>query len=1106
MKRIPWWAVLAVTSLTAVAATAPGALHRSARDRAVAAWQQRELSAPNGGYDGALYQSALRARARMLAQHRAQTSAFKPTGANPAASPAPGQINWTEIGPGNVGGRINTIWIDPSNAQHLIVGAAGGGLWQSNDGGGSWSAVSEFPGSLAVGAIAQLPNGTLLAGTGDEFNEFQPGSGMLMSTDGGNTWSPVADTAPQSNNNFWSVILSIATNSSGVALASTWGGIARSTDGGNTWTQVWPTAGSVNASDDVVFDPNNPNSAVADNENGGVVYSTNAGATWSAATGLPGTTGARTALSFDPSVAGSVYALVDNNNGSSPSGEVFHSTNGGQSWTLLAGTGAFVNAVSKSAVGALCDNSFSGSPVECQGGYDNVILVEPHASGTQPTIMVGGIDIFSSTDGGSSWTMSGEAYSNSNYLHADQHAFAYSASSSTLYVGNDGGFYRQLPLGNWLAQNSGLADTQFYAISGHQGVTAAKNTAGGTPITPITAGAQDNGTQLYRGYSNGGAPQPDDWIAIFGGDGGQTEVDPVDGDYLYGEYTNLSLFYSDTGSTAQQYNSEPPDTAGQNANFIAPFALVPNGSASATQMLAGGASLWLGSNIQTANPTWTAVNGSGMPANTANSNYVSAIAIDPANSSDVWVGYNDGEVWHSTNALGGSPSWTQCGAGTLPSGRPVESFWIVPGQPNTVYVTYLGFKATSSDDNVWVSSNAGSSWTGIGTGLPPGPVYSLVTHPAYPQILYAGSLTGVYTSIDGGQSWYASSQGPANISVNQLSWFDTSTPSQPVLLAATDGRGAWLGSPAYNPTPTLTMLSPNQILVGSAAATVTLNGSGFVPQSTATLDGTQLAVTYLSSTQLQATVPATTLATLGTHSFLVSNPIPGGGQSAAASLTVAYPAPVVSGLSPASVMMGAAGFTLTVDGSGFEPVSTVQWNNSALSTTYVSSTVLTAAVPTSDLASGGNATVTVTTPVPGGGARSASFAVDYPVPVLGSISPTSAQGGSGGVTINATGSNFVPVSTLQWNGQALATTYVSAGSLSASVPASDLANGGSATVSVVNPAPGGGTSGTVTFAVSAPPQAPSGGGGGGGLGLVALAALAALNLMAARRRRWRWRG
>ena len=1091
MKGASWWAVLAVTGLTAAAVASAGMPQVSARARAAAVYRQRLLAGPNGQFDGRLYQAALRARARMLAHAAAQTRSWLPGGASTRAT-APSVINWTEIGPGNVGGRINAIWIDPANAQHLLVGAAGGGLWQSSDGGSSWTAVAEFPGSLAVSAIAQLPSGTLLAGTGDPFNEFQPGSGMLMSADNGNTWTPISSTAPQSSFDFWSQIRSIAASSSGTAVAATRQGVARSTDGGNTWATVFSTDAF-----DVAFDPNNSNSVVAGTYNGTVAYSINGGATWALATGLPVQTsnGYRVSVAFDPSVAGSVYALVDNNGATSPSGEVFHSTDGGKTWSLLAGTSAFVNAVSKTAVGALCDNSFSGSPVECQGDYDNAIIVLPHASGTSPTIDVGGIDIFSSTDGGSTWSMVGAAYSNTNYLHADQHAFAWSASSSTLYVGNDGGFYRQLPLGNWLRQNSGLAVTQFYGISGHQGVTASKNVVGGTPITPILAGAQDNGTQLYEGYSNSGSPQVDNWIPIYGGDGGMTQVDPVDGNYLYGEYTNLTLFYSSTGSTAQNFSTEPPDTGSQSANFIAPMVLVPNGSSAANQILGGGASLWLGSGIQSGNPTWTSLNGSTLPVAPGGA-YISAIGVDPSSNNNLWVGFDDGEIWHTTNAMASGPTWVHAGAGVLPSNQ-VNSFWVQPGQPNTVYATFAGFNNT--DDNVYVSTDGGQTWKGIGTGLPVGPVYSLVTHPAYPQILYAGALTGVYTSIDGGQTWTASSQGPANISVNQLTWFDTSTPNQPVLLAATDGRGAWLGSPAYNPTPTLTALNPAQVTLGSPATAVTLTGSGFVGGSTVTLDGAALAATYASATQLQVTAPAANLATAGAHTFIVSNPIPGGGTSAGASLTVAYPAPTVTSLSPASTAMGAAGFTLTVSGSGYQLVSTVQWNGSALATTYVSGNSLTAVVPASDLAAGGNATVSVITPAPGGGSASATFAVNYPMPTLSSISPTSAQGGSNSATITATGSGFVPASTIDWNGAALGTSYVSATQLTATVPAGDLAAATNAAVTVVTPAPGGGTSAAISFAVSAPPPAPGGGGGGGGaLTATDLLALAGLYLLSLR--------
>jgi len=1098
MKNAPWWwLAFAVIGSTATAgAVTVSSQHaanmRSAHARAAAAYRLGLLAGPKGHYDGRLYQAALRARARMLAQSRWQIRSSAAIGAT-APTTAPSLINWTAIGPGNVGGRVNVIWIDPQNAQHLIVGAAGGGLWQSSDGGGSWTAVAEFPGSLAVSAIARLPNGTMLAGTGDFFNEYQPGDGMFLSTDGGGTWSPVADTAPRSNTDAWSWILSIATNSNGVALASTWGGIARSSDGGKTWGGVWPVGGTINASRNVVFDPNNPNAAVADNENGSVVYSIDAGQTWAVASGLPGTAHARTSLAFDSSVAGSVYALVDNNNDTAPSGEVFHSADGGKTWTLLAGTSAFVNQHSGNADGALCDDS-TGGKVECQGSYDNVISVLAQGAGKPPVIGVGGIDIFSSTDGGGTWAETGSWLpSDSNYLHADQHAAAYSPSTGAIYVGNDGGVFKApIAGGAWTALNTGLAVTQFYSASGHAGATASLNQVNGAPITPILAGAQDNGMLLYEGYTPAGSPQPNNWVKAAGGDGGIAIVDPANGNYLYGEYTNLSPEYSSTGGPGlQSLNPAPADNATQSANFIAPIALVPNGGQASTQMLAGGATLWIGNNVRSGTPAWSSFNNNTLPVG-GSGNYISAIQADPTNN-NIWVGFDSGQVWYTTNASASTgPVWAQASNVGLPTSQ-VTSIWIVPGQSNAVYVTFAGL--ANPNGSVFVTSDNGQTWTGIGGALPPGPVHTLVTHPAYPQILYAGTLTGVYTSIDGGRTWNASSQGPANISVNQLSWFDTSTPSQPVLLAATDGRGAWMGSPAYNPTPTLTSLNPAQVTIGSPATTITLSGTGYVGGSTVTLDGASIAATYISTTQLQVTAPAATLAITGGHGFVVSNPIPGGGSSAGASLTVAYPAPTIASLSPNAVAMGAAGFTLSIAGSGFQPVSTVQWNGSALTTTYVSGGSLTAVVPASDLAAGGDATVTVATPAPGGGGANATFAVNYPAPTLSSISPTSAQDGASGATITATGGNFVPVSTIDWNGMALSTTYVSTTELTAAVPASDLSTAASDTVTVVTPAPGGGASSSIGFTVSAP-----GGGGGGASSAAELLVLSAIYLLGLRRR------
>jgi len=366
------------------------------------------LIAPNAGYTGAAYQEALRQRAVRI----------KAAGSSP--SPSNASIVWSDIGPDNVGGRINSLWIDPRSSSHILAASASGGLWQSNDGGSTWAAVSDFPGSLTTSAVAELPNGTLLVGTGD-FNTAG-GDGIMSSADGGNSWLPLSSTAPTSTAQYWALVNSLAVSASGgVVLAATGGsgvrgGIERSTDGGQTWSTVWPAAGSggssTSSSMDVIFDPENGADAIADDEHGGVIYSTDGGQTWSQATGLPGTAGARVAVTFDPSTSGSAYALVDNSpssgdgSSSGPSGQVYHSTDGGKTWTLRADTTAFVNELTHNATGSLCDD-VTGS-LECQGWYDNVITVLPHATGNSPVIIAGGIDIFSSTDGGATWTETGD--------------------------------------------------------------------------------------------------------------------------------------------------------------------------------------------------------------------------------------------------------------------------------------------------------------------------------------------------------------------------------------------------------------------------------------------------------------------------------------------------------------------------------------------------------------------------------------------------------------------------------------------------------------------------------------------------------------------------
>ncbi|NOT60606.1 MAG: hypothetical protein HOP19_10330, partial [Acidobacteria bacterium] len=189
----------------------------------------------------------------------------------------------------------------------------------------------------------------------------------------------------------------------------------------------------------------------------------------------------------------------------------------------------------------------------------------------------------------------------------------------------------------------------------------------------------------------------------------------------------------------------------------------------------------------------------------------------------------------------------------------------------------------------------------------------------------------------------------------------------------TSGAQTFTITAAANPTPVLSSLNPSSVTAGSAAFTLTLTGTSFLPSSMVRVNTIDRLTMFVNSTTLTIQIQASEVANVGSLSVTVFNPAPGGGLSGVQSLTItsSNPVPTLTSLSPTNVGAGGAAFTLTVTGSNFVAGSVVRWNGQARTTSFLSATQLTAQIPATDIATAGQASITVFSPAPGGGTSSA---------------------------------------------------------------------------------------------------------------------------------------
>lgn len=187
---------------------------------------------------------------------------------------------------------------------------------------------------------------------------------------------------------------------------------------------------------------------------------------------------------------------------------------------------------------------------------------------------------------------------------------------------------------------------------------------------------------------------------------------------------------------------------------------------------------------------------------------------------------------------------------------------------------------------------------------------------------------------------------------------------------------------AQRPNPVIAQVAPASLIAGSAQSTINVTGTGLVLGSIVQWNGTNLATSYglsypSGTVSLSGTVPASDLLTTGTATVTVNNP--GANQPISNSATVTIsnpPAPTLTSLNPAGGPINTAQ-AVTLTGTGFTSQTTVAVNGQKIPSTFVSSTQITATMPTSSVATPGNASVTVTTPAPGGGTTAALVYTAY---------------------------------------------------------------------------------------------------------------------------------
>ncbi len=722
-------------------------------------------------------------------------------------------LQWRNIGPANMAGRITDIEAVVANPATVIMGSASGGAFLSHNGGTTWEAVFEDYGTGNIGDIAIFqPNPDIIwIGTGESCtrNSVGWGDGVYKSTDGGKTFTNVG----LEDSHHIGEVTTHPTDPDIVYVASQghlWGhtgekGLFKTSDGGESWVKLTgglPDDGRTGATD-LVMDPRNPevlyvafwerirmpHKFLSGGPNGGIFKSSDGGESWTKLTsGLPAGDVGKIGLAISHANPDVVMAIVEH--GFQPGRQdgafedmtqlgtgIYRSEDGGESWSY--------------------QSRYNNRPF-----YYSHIWMDPQ-NDQRVYVLAGSAQI--SEDGGKTFDRSMQGIS------GDFHALWIDpANPEMFYVGNDKGSYVTFDMGHHFIMFDNMDIGQFYAVT----------TDNRDPYW-VYGGLQDNGN--WGGPSNSrdwNGILNDHWFKFHSGDGFHTTADPNDWRTVYtesqgGNIRRLDAVFRQQGKSITPtpanivnfeeavpgYDGDPNrlDRDWFRFNWSAPLRLSPHNS---NTLLFGGNHLFrsydrgdtweiISPDLSTNIPELTDPESGGLTRDVTSAEThatLITVAESPVTPGLIWAGTDDGRI-HVTRD--GGESWNDVGV-NLP--EPLRILWVSRVEPSrfhegTAYVSIDGHRSDEFRPWIYKTTDFGANWTKISDGIPDGnPIYVVREDPKNPKLLFAGSEFGAFHSVDGGLTWARLGQGLPTVAVHDL----VIHPRDGDVIAGTHGRSVWI--------------------------------------------------------------------------------------------------------------------------------------------------------------------------------------------------------------------------------------------------------------------------------------------------------------------------